>query len=167
MGYSGTASGNYSTHMGYSGIASRTSQVVIASEKFAVDGDRQYSVYQLRAETTDDTATKLAESSTNNIFFATDFNKTYSIEINLVGRSDGSWIHSGKYHACVTRGATGNPSLVGTLQTISEIRNDSSSTTRLAAAFDNTSQSFVFSVTGETAKNIRWNAVLQMNEIEY
>jgi hypothetical protein len=175
MGNGGTASAFYSTHMGRDGIASRTSQVVIAGEKFAVNGDRQYSVYQLRAETSDATETKLTESFVGDeldeafsVFFETDLNKTYSIEINLLGRSsDGAWNYSGKYHACITSGATGDPALVGTLQAISEIVSDESSTTRLVVAFDNGENSMVFKVTGKAATNIRWNAVLQINEVGF
>ena len=161
-----TASGDYSLAVGRQSVASIYGQKAFASGNFAANGDAQGSMFILRADTTDATATVLTTDnstagSTNQIVAASDTCITFDGTITAMqngAQAYASWKIEG---LLVNDGGT--TTLANSATTV--IQNLSSWGMALSA--DNTNNALAITVTGEAAHNIRWVANIRTTEVTY
>jgi autotransporter adhesin len=181
IGRSNTASGNYAAVIGSrdstasadnsfaSGQEAKATirgQKVHASGQFAAKGDAQGSMFILRADTTDATATVL---TTNN--------STASTDNQIVAASDTCIMFSGTLVA-MQNGAQDQ----GGWEIKGLLKNDGGTTTLVssniqtfddgngwvvALSADNTNNALAITCTGEASHNIRWVANIQTSEVTY
>ena len=181
IGRSNTASGNYAAVIGSrdstasadnsfaSGQEAKATikgQKVHASGQFAAKGDAQGSIFILRADTTDATATVL---TTNN--------STASTDNQIVAASDTCIMFSGTVVA-MQNGAQDQ----GGWEIKGLLKNDGGTTTlvssniqtfddgngwTVALSADNTNNALAITCTGEASHNIRWVANIQTSEVTY
>jgi hypothetical protein len=162
----GTASGERSLAVGFRSSATKYGQKAFASGRFAADGDAQGSIFILRADTTDATATVL---TTNN--------STASTDNQIVAASDTCIMFSGTLVA-MQNGAQDQ----GGWEIKGLLKNDGGTTTLVssniqtfddgngwvvALTADNTNNALAITCTGEASHNIRWVANIQTSEVTY
>ena len=181
IGRSNTASGNYAAVIGSrdstasadnsfaSGQEAKATirgQKVHASGQFAAKGDAQGSMFILRADTTDATATVLTTnnstaSTDNQIVAASDTCITFDGTITAMqngAQAYASWRIEG---LLVNDGGT--TTLANSATTV--IQNLSSWGMALSA--DNTNNALAITCTGEASHNIRWVANIRTTEVTY
>ena len=161
FGRDGTASGGYSTHFGLEGTANRRSQVVISPGKFSANGDAQFSIFNMRVATTDDTQTTMVLPEH---FFILD-ESTHAITIDIVCRQDTGASHAYFKRQVLIERTGGTTAIVGAVQTIGTDIN--ASAYGLAITADDTNDRLEIKVTGAAATNLRWHANLQISELSY
>jgi len=161
FGRDGTASGGYSTHFGLEGTANRRSQVVISPGKFSANGDAQFSIFNMRVATTDDTQTTMVLPEH---FIILD-ESTHAITIDIVCRQDTGASHAYFKRQVLIERTGGTTAIVGAVQTIGTDIN--ASAYGLAITADDTNDRLEIKVTGAAATNLRWHANLQISELSY
>jgi hypothetical protein len=152
--------------VGQQSVASKHGQKAFANGRFSADGDAQGSIFILRADTTDATATVLTTNnstagSTNQIVAASDTCITFDGTITAMqngAQAYASWKIEG---LLVNDGGT--TTLANSATTV--IQNLSSWGMALSA--DNTNNALAITVTGEAAHNIRWVANIRTTEVTY
>ena len=162
----GTASGERSLAVGFRSSATKYGQKAFASGRFATDGDAQGSIFILRADTTDATATVLTTnnstaSTDNQIVAASDTCITFDGTITAMqngAQAYASWRIEG---LLVNDGGT--TTLANSATTV--ISNADGWGMALSA--DNTNNALAITCTGEAAHNIRWVANIRTTECTF
>ena len=165
-GHYSTASGTYSYASGLQSVSAIYGKNTYASGRFAANGDAQGSIFILRADTTDATATVLTTnnstaSTDNQIIAASDTCITFDGTITAMqngAQAYASWKIEG---LLVNDGGT--TTLANSATTV--ISNGSSWGMALSA--DNTNNALAITCTGEASHNIRWVANIRTTEVTY
>lgn len=170
-GVSSSANGVNSTAMGNGALTGILQGVyAYASGFFAGAGDSQFRMWDIKASTTDATATQLtlagiSAGSTSRVLLSN--NTAFAFQGVIVGKQSGStncvaW----KIEGLIVRGANAaSTTLVGT-PTITAIDNTAAWGTPTVTA-DTTNGTLKVEVVGSAATNIRWTCTLRTTEILY
>ncbi|MCK9458168.1 MAG: hypothetical protein M0R80_00630 [Proteobacteria bacterium] len=172
-GNSTTASASGAHAQGSYSLANKRYQDALASGRFSVTGDCQYTNIVMRVATTNATPTQLTltglspsgtvENLANRFICAT--NKSYSCFIQIAARkSDGTSAYF--IRQVIIKNVSGTVSLEGSVQTVGVDINPGAWTSPTIAA-DDTNKALTITVTGVSATNIRWGANIQAMEITY
>jgi hypothetical protein len=136
--------------------ASRFSQLVHASGRFAATGDAQWFLHELRNKTTNATETELfLDGASIRLVLAANF--VIHANVMIVGsKSDGSAV--ARYDRQVTiKRVSNDTSLVGS---VIAIGTDEAAGTSIAITADNTNESLKIAVTGIASETWRWVAAV-------
>jgi len=157
---------SYSFVSGQSAKSTIVGQKVHAAGAFAASGDAQGSVFILRADTTDATATVLttnnASGSTNNQIVAAS-DTCISFDGTITAMQNGAQAYASWRIEGLLVNDGGTTTLANSATTV--ISNSSSWGMALSA--DNTNNALAITCTGEAAHNIRWVANIRTSEVTY
>ncbi len=164
-----TAGHDYSMADGIQSSTTWPTQRVLASGRFATDGDAQISEVALMRQTADGASTELtigggAPGATSRYLIATDMMQL--VEIAIVGAIAGVGTVASFHRKCTIANASGTTALVGTDDTIGTDQN-AGGWGGVTIQADDTNDSLQVMVSGAAATTIRWVAKVTATSLTF
>jgi hypothetical protein len=186
IGINQTASGNFSLSLGgrhnaatavggaavvggYYGRADKAGQFAHGIDRFAADGDAQWSVLGFRGSTADGSVTEIFLNGIASARATVPASTTWMADVTAIARSSGGTDNACFKRRCIIkRDASNNTALVGSVQIIdTDIGSNSGAPPAgwaVTITANDTNEALKVDVTGAAATNIRW--VVQVNLLE-
>jgi hypothetical protein len=170
MGNSTVADGNYSVALGYYGDnRGRPSSLSIGGRNRSDSSHPfQTNIQNVSVETIDATPTVLTGYSSTVYFYQNrmDVNSAYAFKIMLIaGVTSGGDTKAWELTGCIKRGATGVPTLVGSVTKTVIAADTGAATWDCDIVID--TDAFTVQATGQAATTIRWTASIYTAEMEF
>jgi hypothetical protein len=124
-----------------------------------------YSILDWQGSTSDNTVTEIFLTGASNQRATILAASIALFEISITAMSTTYEVMTWKITGSIRRDASNVTSIVGT-PTITEIANSGTLVWAVAVSADDTNESLKLTVTGETGKTIKWNAIGQINDLK-
>lgn len=163
-GNTNTASGLNSIAAGKNAVASKEAQLALSAGSFFVPGDAQFSVYNLRAMTENDTPTRVYINGTSgNLTLAPGAAWAFEVKVaayDVSAATSGAWTIRGSIY----RDYANNVSLSGA-PVVEVISADWPEDSGVEVSADNVNKALAITVTGPTAHQVQWAATVLSTEL--
>jgi hypothetical protein len=147
---------------GFQAEASHYGEMAYASGCFAVRGDAQTSVYVLRRTSTGSSQTQLFLDPSSNQQITLPVSRTVTFDILVVAAAENGQAASYQYAGGIKHTASGGTALIGPIQPLMELEDDSAWSVLIDA--DTGNNALRIRVTGAAGRTIRWVATVRTVE---